>query len=88
MLFYFLIPKQAGIVMRDMRFPIDILWIDSKLKIVDMVANVAPEPDKKEAELRVYYPRTEVSFVLEVPAGFIEKNGVVLGDTMGLAKKP
>src|SRR3989338_9645137 len=32
-----------GIWMRKMRFPIDIIWLDDNLKIVDMAREVSPE---------------------------------------------
>lgn len=88
MLFVFGSPKRAGIVMRDMRFPLDIIWIGSDLRIVDMVQNVQPETGDSEEDLTVYYPRTEVPFVLEVPAGFVQSTGLRIGDTLSVVETP
>lgn len=88
MLFVFDSPKRAGIVMRDMRFPLDIIWIGSDLKIVDIAQNVQLETGDTEEDLTVYYPRTEVPLVLEVPAGFVQGAGLKIGDVMAVVETP
>ncbi len=88
MLFVFDSPKRAGIVMRDMRFPIDIIWIGSDLQIADIAQNVQLETGDSEEDLTVYYPRTEVPFVLEVPAGFVKDTGLKIGDTLSVIETP
>src|SRR6056297_2901227 len=45
MLFIFEEEKKHGIWMKDMRIPIDILWIKDEV-IVDVDEHVMPEPDK------------------------------------------
>ena len=60
---------QHTMVMRDMHFPIDILWVDGS-KIVDMAPNVQPESDK--GQLRPYFSRLPSNMVLELKAGFIK----------------
>ena len=40
MLFIFPFSKKAGIVMRDMRFPIDIVWLEQGV-VVDIAKNVS-----------------------------------------------
>lgn len=66
-------------VMRDMNFPIDFVWIDNGL-IVDMAPNAMPEPGKTEAELTRYTPRLACDAVLELIAGYIQSNGLKIGD--------
>jgi uncharacterized membrane protein (UPF0127 family) len=88
MLFIFDTPKRAGIVMRDMRFPLDIIWIGSDLRIVDIAQNVQLETGDNEENLTVYYPRTEVPLVLEVPAGFVQGAGLQIGDTLSVIETP
>lgn len=70
-----------AIVMRNMRFPLDVIWVDG-IKIVDMAPNLPPDPSKDEAGLVEYRPRLEATEILEVPAGFIEKYGLKIGDTV------
>lgn len=64
--------------MKDMNFPIDIIWINDNL-IVDITENVPPENDKN---LTIYKPKSPVKFVLEVNSGFSEKNSFKIGDSV------
>lgn len=79
MLFLHSETKKYGIVMRDMRFSIDIVWLNNG-QVIDIAPNVPTEPGVSDARLRVYYPRKSANAVLELPAGWIEKNGVKIGD--------
>lgn len=74
MLFIFPTPADVGFWMKDMNFPIDIVWMDKDRKILGINANVGPET----------YPKTfpspnKVQFVLELNAGAAEKFGLVKG---------
>lgn len=80
MIFVFENPGKFGIWMKDMRFAIDIIWLDQDKKIVDIVTNVAPESGKKDAELTVYKPRADAKYVLEVNAGLVDLNHIQIGD--------
>lgn len=64
MFFIFDKPDVYGFWMPDMHFPIDIIWIDSDFRIVDIVANVSPD-----SYPRVFYPSSPSSYALEVNAG-------------------
>lgn len=81
MLFVFAEPGQKGFWMKQMHFPIDIVWIFQG-KIVDIAPEVpAPaHPDTPESELPRYYPRLPADMVLEVPAGYAIANGWKIGD--------
>ena len=68
-----------GIVMRDMEFPIDIIWL-SNGEVVDIAPNVPIEPGVSEEKLTRYYPRKEANAVLELSAGWSEKNEVKIGE--------
>lgn len=81
MLFLFATPQPAGIVMRDMRFPLDVVWLERGV-VVDMAKNLPLEPGVPESSLRVYYPRQPVNIILELPAGWIDENGLKIGDRM------
>lgn len=81
MLFVYNFYERPGIVMRAMRFPIDIVWFNHN-KVIDMAKNVPVEPGVREADLRVYYPRGEANLVLELPAGWIDKNSLKIGDLL------
>ena len=81
MLFVFSDSSDHTMVMRDMRFPLDIVWIDGT-KIVDVAPNLALEPGKTESELTPYSSRAPANIVLELPAGFAQKYGVRVGDSV------
>ena len=84
MLFLFYDRGQHQMVMRDMRFPLDIIWIDGDT-IVDIAPNVPPEAGRTEAQLTPYFSRAASTLVLELPAGFALKNGIAVGDRVTVA---
>ncbi|MEK7653125.1 MAG: DUF192 domain-containing protein [Patescibacteria group bacterium] len=63
--------------MKEMRFPIDIIWIRDEM-VVGFDKNVPP-PQEGEP-LATYQPKTFVNYVLEVPANFVDKNDLKIGD--------
>lgn len=78
-LFVFDTDEKHGIWMKDMLFPIDIIWIDKNLLVVDIAENVDPATYP-----RVYAPKTESRFVLEVNAFFVSTTKVAVGDRLVL----
>ena len=62
--------------MMNMRFPIDILWIDEDLRIADIKENAQPCADKCPG----FGPGAAAAYVLEVNAGFCSRNNVSRGD--------
>lgn len=57
--------------MKDMQFPIDIVWI-SGFRIVGFEQNVMPEPGVPDSELKLYMPPEPVDKVLELAAGRVK----------------
>jgi len=77
MLFVYEAPVRPLIWMRGMRFPLDILWIRDG-RVVDLVRGAkAPAPGEAPEE---FAPREDAQYVLEVPAGFVERQGIAVGD--------
>ena len=66
-----------GIWMKDMKFPLDLVWLDSSKKVVYIVKNAPPETPSKT----VYVPKDPALYVLELPAGSVQKAGIKTGDT-------
>lgn len=81
MLFLMGLHKKHGFVMRDMRFSLDIVWLDDG-EVVDFVQNVSPQPGVSEEDLVAYYPRLPANIVLELPSGWIAAHGLEIGDRM------
>lgn len=79
-LFIFDTDDQHGIWMKDMLFPIDIIWIDRNLKVIHIEENVHPNtyPSKSFA------PPTDARFVLEMNAFFVSSIKVSIGDRLTL----
>ncbi|MFA6301151.1 MAG: DUF192 domain-containing protein [Candidatus Paceibacterota bacterium] len=63
--------------MKDMNFPIDIIWINKDLKIIYVKEKALPESYPES-----FSPGEKALYVLEVPAGFSEKNNVETGDSV------
>ena len=64
-LFVFNVPGEYGFWMKDMQYPIDIIWIDNSFRILGITEGVTPETYPK-----VFYPPGPIQYVLEVNAGF------------------
>jgi uncharacterized membrane protein (UPF0127 family) len=79
LLFVFETVDTWGIWMKDMQYPIDVLWIDANLRVVYLEENMQPA-----SYPRVYKPDTPVRYVLELPAGFVEIHNLALGDLLRL----
>lgn len=86
MLFVFPTSDRYGMVMRGMYFRLDIIWLYNN-KIVDIAPNLAPERGVPEEKLVVYKPRSEADLVLELPAGFMERTGIKIGDSLEIIDK-
>ncbi len=64
LLFVFHIPGTYGFWMKDMHYPIDIVWIDETKTVV----SITPEATV-ESYPEVFYPPRPVQYVLELNAG-------------------
>lgn len=69
-----------SIWMKDMNFPIDIIWIDENFKIVDLTQAISPETYPS-----IFEPREPARMALEVSARFVATYRIQIGDTVGLA---
>ncbi len=85
MLFYFGIENTYPIFwMKDMNFPIDIIWIDDN-KILHIDKNIPPPtPGAPDNKLTLYRPPGAIDYVLEVNANFTDENTIKVGDEVDL----
>lgn len=86
MLFVFPEAGQHRMVMRDMYFPLDIIWINGET-VVDIAPQLPPQAGVSEANLVIYQARSTSTMVLEVPAGFKDRTGLKIGDTVRIIDK-
>jgi uncharacterized membrane protein (UPF0127 family) len=76
MLFIFDQPGSYGFWMKDMQFPIDILWIE-KGQVVAITPQLLPA-----SYPAVVVPPSAVTYVLEIPAGEASRDHIHQGDTI------
>lgn len=74
MLFVFPEPTRSPFWMKDMNFPLDILWLDDQRQIIGLVENLAPD-----SYPNVVLPPAPVKYVLEINAGLAAKHGLKTG---------
>jgi uncharacterized membrane protein (UPF0127 family) len=61
--------------MKDMKIPLDIIWLDSSKKVVYTVRNAGPELSTD----KIFIPTAEARYVLELPAGSVQQYGIKAG---------
>ncbi len=73
---WFVFPGETtqGFWMKDMRFAIDIIWVNGHGVVVTIKHNAQPDSYPE-----IFYPSATAQYVLEVPAGFTERHGIAEG---------
>jgi uncharacterized membrane protein (UPF0127 family) len=82
MLFVFDTPGKYGFWMKDMSFPLDLIWIDANKKIVGVTKNVLPT-----SYPFVFMPPKEISYVMEMDAGSVASFGLTTGTSVSFSLK-
>jgi len=82
MLFVFEKAGDWGIWMKDMKFAIDIIWINEEKQIIAIAKNVSPQPGVKDERLTIYKPGQNAKYVLEINAGLADRYGLYVGDVV------
>ena len=77
MLFIFQHPSRQSFWMKDMKFPIDIIWLNANRSVVYIVSNLEPCPIRGYCP--GYLPNSDSLYVLETSAGFSERHNVRVG---------
>jgi uncharacterized membrane protein (UPF0127 family) len=77
MFFVFEEPGYHRIWMKDMNFPIDIIWLNDVKQVVSIKENVTPDTYPES-----FKPSKESLYVLEVESGFVKKKGIKIGDQL------
>ncbi len=73
-------PDRHGIWMKDMLFPIDIIWLDENFIISEFKEDVSPETFPE-----IFKPKSDVLFVMEVPAGSVQKYSLTTGQRIEIS---
>lgn len=80
MLFVFDNPDYHSFWMKDMKFPIDIIYLSGE-KVVTVVENAEP-PISPSENLVIYQPEEKADRVLEVSAGTVQKYKITKGSVV------
>jgi uncharacterized membrane protein (UPF0127 family) len=79
MLFVYDSSSMRSFWMKGMRFCLDIVWIEGG-EVKGAAENVCPEPGVPDGDLGHYQSTVPVTYVLEVPAGWLDEHGYDAGD--------
>ncbi len=83
MWFIYPTPGRRTFWMQGMRFPLDIVFVDDRMRVVEVVPEApAPLPGAEPFEQRSSVPARHV---LELPAGFCARHGVRVGTEVRFA---
>lgn len=82
MLFLFDEPDFYAFWMRDMKFPIDIIFINGN-KVTTIISNALP-PSQTNGSLTTFQPKEKSDKVLEVNAGIAQKYNIQEGSVIDL----
>lgn len=77
MLFIFDSQITPSFWMKDMNYPLDIIWINKDKKIVGVNENLDPKTYPQ-----TFSPASLILYALEVPAGFYKANNLKIGDSV------
>ncbi|MDE1823068.1 MAG: DUF192 domain-containing protein [Candidatus Micrarchaeota archaeon] len=80
MLFIFGKDRKHEFWMLNMRFPIDIIWLDSSRRIAHIVNGA--RPCASILNCAPYVPQKDSRYVLELVSGFARKSGMKIGDRL------
>lgn len=82
MIFVFQQSMMPRFWMKEMKIPLDMIWINDG-KIVDITENTPiPDPETPLDELPTFAPKEPVIWVLEVPAGTAKKHNWKIGTSV------
>jgi uncharacterized membrane protein (UPF0127 family) len=77
MLFVFEDPSRHSFWMKDMKFPIDIIWLDRNGKVVHIEKNL--QPCVSVLICTNYSPNTDSQYVLETVSEFTQRHNISVG---------
>jgi uncharacterized membrane protein (UPF0127 family) len=82
MLFIFDHVSRQGMWMIEMKFPLDIVWLDEQMTIVHISASCPP--CESAAKCPTYSSRYRVKYAIEMTAGQAAANGFVVGKQLSV----
>lgn len=84
----FVFPREEkwSIWMKDMNYPIDILWLDGDKNVVYAEKDAQPSTYDKDDpnNSKQFVPDKAARYVIEMASGTIERTGITIGDSVEL----
>jgi uncharacterized membrane protein (UPF0127 family) len=80
MLFIFSSISKQGMWMIEMKFPLDIIWLDETMTVVHITKDCPPCPSKNECP--TYSSRFKVKYAIELKAGDADAYGFAIGKSL------
>lgn len=77
LLFFFHRNGKYGFWMKNMHFPIDIIWIDENWVVAQVSREISPQTYPK-----IFYPTKPIKHVLELPSDEASRLGIDIGTQM------
>ncbi len=81
LLFIFENDQKWGIWMKNMNYPIDIIWLSASSTIVDVKTGATPGSYPE-----TFFPKDNARYVLEVNAGVFKNSGAKIGDSVEIER--
>jgi uncharacterized membrane protein (UPF0127 family) len=72
--------------MKDMKFSLDMIWLDSDNRVITIHENINPDTYLQNPP-ELFRPVKPASAVIEVPGGFVKEYGVRLGEVLEIINK-
>lgn len=78
MLFVLDASQEHAFWMKDMRFPLDIIFMRGDMQIIEILEDLQPCTE----ECPIYFPKKRPAYALEINAGLARKYGLAVGNIM------
>jgi len=79
MLFVFDEESSYGFWMKEMNFPIDIIWVDNDFAVTGIEKSLSPETYPE-----IFGEKYPAKYVLELPSGFSNENNIKVGNKISI----
>lgn len=66
-----------GVWMKEMKFPIDVIWANTEGIVVTILPDISPDTYP-----HIFYPSKPAYYILEVTAGYVKAHGVAEGSKL------
>jgi len=68
--------------MKNMKFDIDMIFLDQNNQVIQIFENVQKSSYKSDTDFQTYMPKLKSKFVIEIKSGETKKNGLRTGDVI------